>query len=245
MYSRRHNDGHVFIDHYQVLGLTIEATRLQIKSRFRLLAKKYHPDLNGGDGMQFLRIYDAYRVLSDNDRRNRYNAGYLQFIRSQNRVNILNGVSFMEISAGRLIYPGNMAVLARRGLLRREIRSRDRQFFLNVNYDVELPLTSKEMNQTVRVSLPLIARTLCPDCRGSDVHCESCGGKGSYKSTRMVRLLLEGGLLEGQILEIQLDQFRLEELAHFKKRKIRIKISQLKEKTLKGAAYRPISGVRG
>lgn len=245
MHSRGRNDGHVFVDHYAVLGLTIEATRDEIKSRFRLLAKQVHPDLNGGDGIRFLRIYDAYRVLSDDNRRNRYNTGYLRHVRSPAGAKNQERESFRDISPGRLIYPGNMATLARRGLLRREFRSRDRKFFLNVNYDIELPLTAEEMNQTIRITMPLIARTLCPDCRGSDVHCESCNGKGSYKNTRMVRLFLEGGVLDGQIIEIQLDRLRLEELSHFKKKKIRIKISLLKEKTLKGAPGRPIPGVRG
>lgn len=45
-----------------VLGLPANATRQQIKRRYRALAKKYHPD-RGGDQKQMQRIIAAYEVL--------------------------------------------------------------------------------------------------------------------------------------------------------------------------------------
>lgn len=45
-----------------VLGLPPNATRQQIKRRYRVLAKKYHPD-RGGDPRQMQRIIAAYEVL--------------------------------------------------------------------------------------------------------------------------------------------------------------------------------------
>ncbi|MBV8695528.1 MAG: J domain-containing protein [Ktedonobacteraceae bacterium] len=45
-----------------VLGLSSNATEQQIKRRYRVLAKRHHPDL-GGDKQQMQRIAAAYRVL--------------------------------------------------------------------------------------------------------------------------------------------------------------------------------------
>ena len=61
--------------HYEVLGLSQEATVEQIKKRFRELARKYHPDLNRDHPEYhevFIRITTAYEVLSDTARRARY-----------------------------------------------------------------------------------------------------------------------------------------------------------------------------
>ena len=49
---------------YKQLGLKKNATRMEIKSAYRLLAKKYHPD-TGGDNEQFLALQLAWETLND------------------------------------------------------------------------------------------------------------------------------------------------------------------------------------
>ena len=51
-------------DFYKQLGLNQNATRNQIKSAYRLLAKKYHPD-TGGDNEKFLALQIAWETLND------------------------------------------------------------------------------------------------------------------------------------------------------------------------------------
>ncbi|MDY7040971.1 MAG: molecular chaperone DnaJ, partial [Chloroflexota bacterium] len=62
-------------DYYEVLGLGREASQEEIKKTYRRLARQYHPDVNPGDEEaeeQFKEINEAYEVLSDAEKRTRY-----------------------------------------------------------------------------------------------------------------------------------------------------------------------------
>lgn len=63
-------------NHYQTLGLPMGATEEQIRKRYRELVRQYHPDVNPSPEAkeQFLRIQEAYQVLSDPERRRHYDA---------------------------------------------------------------------------------------------------------------------------------------------------------------------------
>jgi hypothetical protein len=61
-------------DYYALLGVTSDATSAQIKSAYRKLAKRYHPDVNNSSDAaeKFREITEAYDTLTDPDRRRRY-----------------------------------------------------------------------------------------------------------------------------------------------------------------------------
>ncbi|MCM1983360.1 DnaJ C-terminal domain-containing protein [Lyngbya confervoides] len=62
-------------DYYNILGVSKTASEGEIKKTFRKLARQYHPDLNPGDSAaeaRFKEINEAYEVLSDPDKRKKY-----------------------------------------------------------------------------------------------------------------------------------------------------------------------------
>ena len=62
-------------DYYEVLGIDKSADADAIKSAYRKLAKKYHPDLNPGDAeaeKNFKEVNEAYSILSDADKKAKY-----------------------------------------------------------------------------------------------------------------------------------------------------------------------------
>jgi len=64
-----------FKDYYEVLGVNKTATEDEIRKAYRTLARKHHPDVNPGDKSadeKFKEINEAYEVLSDQDKRKRY-----------------------------------------------------------------------------------------------------------------------------------------------------------------------------
>src|ERR1700748_3613409 len=66
-----------FIDYYKILGIDKNATEKDIKAAYRKLARKFHPDLNPNDAeanKKFQQINEANEVLSDPEKRKKYDA---------------------------------------------------------------------------------------------------------------------------------------------------------------------------
>src|SRR5215831_711886 len=70
-------NGPDYKDYYKILGVARTADEKEIKSAYRKLARKYHPDVNPGDKSaesKFKEISEAYDILSDEKKRSQYDS---------------------------------------------------------------------------------------------------------------------------------------------------------------------------
>src|SRR3989344_9631537 len=59
-------------DYYEILGVNKTASADELKKAYRRLAIQYHPDKDGGDESKFKEVNEAYEVLKDPSKRQRY-----------------------------------------------------------------------------------------------------------------------------------------------------------------------------
>lgn len=89
-------------DYYETLGVTRDVTEEQLKKAYRKLAKQWHPDRNPDNQKvsetKFKEISEAYAVLSDKDKRAKYDRfGHDKFHQTYTNEDIFSGANFQDI----------------------------------------------------------------------------------------------------------------------------------------------------
>lgn len=166
-------------DYYEVLGVTREASADEIKSAYRKAALKYHPDRNPGDKKaeeMFKDAAEAYAVLSDGEKRSRYDRYGRQGVAGAGAGPTFDEAVFGDFAdiLGDLFGFGDPFGRSRRRGPRRGS---------DLGYDMELSLEEAAFGKEAEVHL---TRTLtCKECHGSGakspsdiVTCPSCHGSG-------------------------------------------------------------------
>lgn len=167
-------------DYYEVLGVARDADEGAIKKAFRALAMKYHPDKNPGNAeaeAKFKEAAEAYEVLSDAEKRARYDRFGHAGVQSSAAQGSYESIfeSFADIFGGGFFESFFGGRGGRRGGPRAGATLR-----------VELTLEFLEAARGVTKSVVYTRAERCLECTGSGakkgtspVTCELCGGRGS------------------------------------------------------------------
>jgi len=169
-------------DYYEVLGVARDADQKAIKSAFRELAMKHHPDRNKAPDAEekFKEIAEAYAVLSDPDKRARYDSGGFAGVSGFTYEDLFGDIDFGDIfgDAGfGFDFGGGIFDRLFRHHRPGPVRGRD----IDVHLAVPLERINTGGEETVHYSRPVS----CPTCSGSGAKpgteprkCETCSGSG-------------------------------------------------------------------
>ncbi|GCE04584.1 DnaJ C-terminal domain-containing protein [Dictyobacter aurantiacus] len=214
-------------DYYKILGVARGASSDDIKKAFRKLARKYHPDVNPGDKKaeeRFKEINEAYEVLSDADKRKRYDtlgpnwqeqfgSGFPGGTRrtytyggggGRNPFDFDGGGAsgfsdFFEALFGRSGMGGARASGANG--MREDLRRRAGD---NIEQPVEVTLQEAYMGGSRTFSIQ--STEICPTCHGTgEVNnrvCSTCSGQGQVPRNKRIQVKIPAGVDNGSKIRV-------------------------------------------
>lgn len=180
-------------DYYEVLGVSRDATKEEIKRAYRKLALKYHPDKNPSKEAEerFKEISEAYAVLSDDEKRRQYDMfGHAGIDQRYSYEDIFRGVDFSDIFRD-LGFGFSFDDIFERffGHPYGYRGERRRRRGADLRYDVTITLEDAYYGKTVELKIPRTER--CDTCNGTGAEpgtspkpCPQCNGTGQMQRTQ-------------------------------------------------------------
>jgi curved DNA-binding protein len=212
-----------FQDYYEILGVKRDAADKEIKSAYRKLARKWHPDVHTGKQKtaaeeKFKKINEAYEVLSDPEKRPKYDHLGSNWQSGQdfqpppdwganghNSADFPGGEGGFQGAGGfsdffETLFGGGAFGRAPAGGAagtRRRVRAPQRG--QDVETEIELPL--EEAYHGASKTIQLSTGTVCPECGGAGTKergfCSRCGGTGQIPDTRTLEVKIPAGIRDG------------------------------------------------
>ncbi|MFZ0061987.1 MAG: molecular chaperone DnaJ [Pyrinomonadaceae bacterium] len=172
-------------DYYEVLEVARAASDQELKSAYRKLAMRYHPDKNPGDASaeeKFKEAAEAYAVLSDGEQRRRYDRfGHAGVSSTAGASWGAPGFGGIEDILGDLFGFGDVFGGSRSGS-RRSAAQRG----ADLRYDLEITLEDAANGMTANLRIPRLET--CETCKGSGAAagtqpeaCTTCNGSGQMR----------------------------------------------------------------
>ena len=206
-------------DYYQILGVARSATEKEIKQAYRRLARKYHPDVNPGNKSteaRFKEINGAYEILSDPEKRKKYDqfGDQWQFAdqfaksgqgarqRDSGKGDTYSTFDFDLNDLGDL--GGAFGDLFRGGRgtgFRTAQRPRKGQ---DIDHPIEVTL--EEAYHGAKRFIEMQSEELCPTCGGKGIvgrrPCATCGGSGGVLRPKRLEVKIPPGVTTGSRVRV-------------------------------------------
>ena len=214
-----------FRDYYEVLGLNRNATENEIRSAYRKLARKYHPDVNPKDKSaeeKFKEVNEAYEVLSDSEKRKRYDQlgqnwkagqdfrpppGWREAnVEFGDMGDIFGGFGGMGGGGAggfsdffETLFGGRRGGRGARGGAGFAMRGRD--------IEAEIELSLEEAHRGGTRSITLQSTETCPECRGTGSKdgktlCPTCRGAGAIRRPKTLEVTIPPGVRDGSVIRL-------------------------------------------
>jgi len=202
-------------DYYQVLGVTKNASEKDIKSAYRRLARKWHPDANPKNPKEaeekFKEIAEAYEVLGDPEKRKKYDVLGSDWQRASQQAEAQRQyrsqqetADFGSFGAGAPSGFSDFFDAFFSGIGRRQAATT----FARRGGDLEtaIDLTLAEAYHGGKKSVQLEIEDTCPRCGGTGVFnnavCPTCGGTGRVVQSKRFDVTIPKGVREGQRIRL-------------------------------------------
>jgi molecular chaperone DnaJ len=168
-------------DYYKILGVDKKASQDEIKKAYRKLARQYHPDTNKDTGAEerFKEVSEAYDVLSDPEKRKKYDRGGLFAGGGPFGGGAGGGAAGADFGSFSDILSGIFNAGGGRGTRTRPAAERGRDLETTVS------LSFEQAVEGAQVPVSVATHSACPTCRGTGaepgtqpVVCPVCHGRG-------------------------------------------------------------------
>lgn len=221
-------------DYYETLGLKRDSTAAEIKSAYRKLARQYHPDVNKTKEAEekFKDINEAYEVLSDKEKRQRYDSlgsnwqggadytpppGFEQFNFNQGGAQSFNfgggmgGFSdffsslFGDFSQGQQTYSKGGFSGFDFGGAQSAQRASSQQAAKAEDLDItkNLDISIKDLLSSNPITVKFSEMEKCTQCPPSGAFCTHCSGTGFVTIPKTVKVKLPKNVIEGQKIRLK------------------------------------------
>lgn len=212
-------------NYYNILGVTPDADDAEIKSAYRTLARKYHPDVNPGGGQKFKDISEAYETLSDHVKRLKYDTinGFFKTKKTYTTSEKAN----QEYSKPKSEQPKKeksekKETKKSKPKTQEEKKESFSKKFNNIFEDLtkkqkpapkkgadineEISITIKESVEGAERVINVMHTTSCPHCKGrkfiNGAECPVCNGTGEKNDHRKITVKIPKNIKNGAKLRI-------------------------------------------
>ena len=215
-----------FKDYYDVLGVKRDADEKAIKKAYRELARKFHPDLNKDASSEdrFKAINEAYQVLSDPEKRAKYDRFGSDWDRFQSAPGKADAADFSEWfsqaggPAGEGVhfeFHGDSGsgfsdffdlLFGSRSQQGQRARGPRRQPQRGADQEVPVKLSLEEAFRGTQRQFELATRIPCSACGGSGMNgmgpCSVCGGSGGTQKRTTIEVTIPAGVRDGSKVRV-------------------------------------------